>query len=68
MATKLYNSHLNDIIFNCNEYYIIDTYIALVHISSEVNSKYLIQTYSNSKADLINIVKKYLNVSYKTIF
>ncbi|MGL5245706.1 MAG: hypothetical protein ACRC7R_11070 [Sarcina sp.] len=68
MATKLYNSHLNDILLNCKEYYILDTYIALVHISSEVNSKYLIQTYSNSKSDLINIVKKYLKVSYKTIF
>ena len=46
MATKLYNSHLSKIIFECNEYYILDTYISLVNISSEVNSKYLIQTFS----------------------
>lgn len=68
MATKLYNSHLNDIIFNCNEYFILDTYIALVHISSEVNSKYLIQTYSNAKADIISLVKKQVKASYKTVY
>ena len=68
MATKLYNSHLSKIIFECNEYYILDTYISLVNISSEVNSKYLIQTFSDSKADLIALVRRNVNVSYKTIF
>lgn len=68
MATKLYNSHLNKILFQCNEYYILDTYITLVHISSEVNNKYLIQSYSDSKSDLIALVKKHVNTSYKTIY
>jgi len=68
MATKLYNSHLSKIIFECNEYYILDTYISLVNISSEVNSKYLIQTFTSSKADLIALVRRNLNVSYKTVF
>jgi hypothetical protein len=68
MATKLYNSHLSTILFECNEYYIIDTYISLVDMSSEVNSKYLIQTFTSSKADLIALVRRNLNVSYKTIF
>lgn len=68
MATKLYNSHLNTILFECNEYYILDTYISLVHISSEVNSKYLIQTYSDSKSDIISLVRKYVNASYKTVY
>ena len=47
MATKMYNSHLSTILYSCNEYYILDTYMALVHISSEVNSKYIIQNYSD---------------------
>ena len=68
MATKLYNSHLSKIIFECNEYYILDTYISLVDISSEVNSKYLIQTFSDSKSDLIALVSRKVKVSYKTIF
>ncbi|MBW6411652.1 hypothetical protein [Clostridium weizhouense] len=68
MATKLYNSHLSKIIFECNEYYILDTYISLAYVSSEVNSKYLIQTFSDSKADLINLVRRNMNASYKTIF
>ncbi|MFW2491756.1 hypothetical protein ACN077_24845 [Clostridium chromiireducens] len=68
MATKLYNSHLSKILYECNEYYILDTYISLVDISSEVNSKYLIQTFTSSKSDLIALVRRNLNVSYKTIF
>jgi len=68
MATKLYNSHLSKIIFECNEYYILDTYISLVAISSEVNSRYMIQTFTSSKADLIALVRRNLNVSYKTVF
>lgn len=68
MATKLYNSHLNKILFECNEYYVLDTYIALVHLSSEVNNKYLIQSYSDCKSDLIALVRKHVNTSYKTIY
>src|SRR5690349_9341893 len=68
MATKLYNYHLSKIIFECNEYYILDTYISLVAISSEIDSKYLIQTFTSSKADLIALVRRNLNVSYKTVF
>ncbi|MBN1040233.1 hypothetical protein DVW12_16215 [Clostridium botulinum] len=68
MATKLYNSHLNKILFECNEYYILDTYISLVHMSSEVNNKYLIQSYSNSKSDIVALVKNHCNASYKTIY
>jgi hypothetical protein len=68
MATKLYNSHLSKIIFECNEYYILDTYISLVAISSEVNSKYIIQTFTSSKADLIALIRRNLKVSYKTVF
>ncbi len=68
MSTKLYNSHLSKIIFECNEYYILDTYISLAAISSEVNSKYIIQTFTSSKADLVALVRRNLNVSYKTVF
>ncbi|MGL5087719.1 MAG: hypothetical protein ACRC68_18730 [Clostridium sp.] len=68
MATKLYNSHLSKILFECNEYYILDTYIALVHISSEVNNKYLIQTYSDSKSDIISLARKHVKASYKTVY
>jgi hypothetical protein len=67
MATKMYNSHLSKIL-SCNEYYILDTYINLVHISSEVNDKYLIQTFSDKMSDLINLIRKNLKVSYKTVF
>lgn len=68
MATKLYNSHLTKIIFECNEYYILDTYISLAAISSEVDSKYIIQTFTSSKTDLVALVRRNLNVSYKTVF
>lgn len=67
MATKLYNSHLNQIIYNSKQYYILDTYISLVHISSEINGKFIIQTYTDNKCDLISLVKTYVNASYKTI-
>lgn len=68
MATKLYNSHLNNIIFNSSEYFILDTYISIVHIASEVKGKYLIQTCDDSKSTLISLVKKYVKASYKTIY
>lgn len=68
MATKLYNSHLKTILEDCNEYFIIDTYVSLVSLCSEVNGKYLIQTYSDSKADLISLVRKSINATYKTIY
>ena len=32
MATKLYNYYLSKIIFECNEYYILNTDISLVDI------------------------------------
>ena len=67
MATKLNNSHIDQIIAESKNYYILDVYIALAHISSEVKGKYLIQTYTSNKADLINQIKKYVKVSYKTI-
>ena len=67
MATKLYNSHLSEIFLNSKQYYILDTYIALVHISSDIKGKFLIQTYSSNKCDLIHLVEKYVKASYKTI-
>lgn len=67
MATKMYNSHLSKIM-ECNEYYILDTYINLVDISSEVNGRYLIQTFTDNISDLINLVLKKLSVSYKTVY
>lgn len=69
MATKMYNSHLSKILYECNEYYILDTYISLVHISSEVNGKYIIQNYSDAKSDLISLIRnKFVKTSYKTIY
>ena len=69
MSTKLSNEHITRISQECREYKILDVYIILAHISSEVKSgKYLIQSYSNKRSDLINIVHKYSpNTSYKTI-
>ena len=66
MATKLYNSHLATIIKNSSACYILDTYIALAHISSEIKDKFIIQTYDDTKSDLINLVKKYVPATYKT--
>ena len=68
MATKLSNEHIEIIMSKSKSYNIFDTYIALAHISREVNKKYYIQTFSNNKADIVNEVKKYINVSYKTIY
>lgn len=69
MSTKLSNEHISKISQECKEYKILDVYIILAHISSEVKSgKYLIQSYSNKKSDLINIVHKYSpKTAYKTI-
>lgn len=67
MATKLSNEHIDKIISESKNYYILDVYVALAHISSEVKGKYLIQTYTTNKADLVNQVKKYVKVAYKTI-
>ncbi|MGL5149785.1 MAG: hypothetical protein ACRC7N_04315, partial [Clostridium sp.] len=67
MATKLSNEHLDKIILDSKNYHIIDVYIALAHISSEVKGKYLIQTYTDKKTDLVNQVMKYVKVCYKTI-
>lgn len=67
MATKLNNNHLSTIMENCKEYYIFDTYIALAYISSNIDGKYLIQTFTENKSDIINAVKKYVDVAYKTV-
>ncbi|WP_294395001.1 hypothetical protein [uncultured Clostridium sp.] len=69
MSTKLSNEHITRISQECKEYKILDIYIILAHISSEVKSgKYLIQTYSSKRSDLINIVHKYCpNAAYKTV-
>lgn len=69
MSTKISNEHISRISQECREYKILDVYIILAHISSEVKSgKYLIQSYSSKKSDLINIVHKYCpNTAYKTI-
>lgn len=68
MATKLSNAHLSVIMDKCKEYYIFDTYIALAHVSSDINGRYLIQTFTDSKADIVNIVKRHVNAAYKTIY
>ncbi|MGL5084124.1 MAG: hypothetical protein ACRC68_00095 [Clostridium sp.] len=68
MATKLNNEHLDNIMKNSKSYHILDTYIALSHISSEVNGRYLIQTFTDTRADVVNVVKKYIHSSYKTIY
>lgn len=68
MATKLYNSHLQILLDESRSGYILDTYIALVHISSEVNSKYIIQTYGSSKSQIVKLASKYVSASSKTIY
>lgn len=67
MATKLYNKHLSTIIEKCREYYVLDTYIALAHLSSECKNTFVIQNNSSKKADLVNLVKQNIKVSYRTI-
>lgn len=68
MATKLNNEHLEHIINNSKNYNVLDTYIVLAHISSEVKGRYIIQTYSDNKADIVRQIKKYISRSYKTIY
>lgn len=70
MATKIPNLQLMYLIFSdeIKEKYIYDTYAALVTASSEVNEKFIIQTDYSSVANLVNIVKRYINSpSQKTI-
>lgn len=67
MANKLYNTHLYRLMTECKQYYILDCYISLVHIATEIDNKFIIQTYSNSKADLINCIKDNIAATYKTI-
>ncbi|MGL5244112.1 MAG: hypothetical protein ACRC7R_02875, partial [Sarcina sp.] len=67
MATKMYNSHLSTIINKCKQYFILDVYIALVHIASEIDSLYLIQVFDDAKNALIKAVMKYINVKRHTI-
>lgn len=68
MATKLYNSHLKTILECSKSGYVIDTYIALVHISSEVNGKYIIQTYDSSKNTIVARLKTIVECTPKTIY
>lgn len=69
LATKLNNWHLNNILENCKEYKILDVYIALAHAATETKSgKYLIQTYNNNISELIYVVHRNINSSYKTIY
>ncbi|MVX63647.1 hypothetical protein GKZ28_08055 [Clostridium chromiireducens] len=68
MATKLYNKHLTDIMENSKNYYILDTYIALAHMSMQIDDKFYIQTYSDSISNLVGLVKRYVkDVSYGAI-
>lgn len=68
MATKLYNKHLTDIMENSKNYYILDTYIALAHMSMQIDDKFYIQTYSESISNLVRLVKRYVKgVSYGAI-
>lgn len=69
MATKLYNTHLSKLILdtNCKEYYIYDTYIALVHLSLEINDKFMVQTYNKSISNLATLLNKYINTTHKTL-
>lgn len=68
MATKLYNSHLKLILECSKSGYLIDTYIALVHISSEINGRYIIQTYDNSKNTVVTILKNIVKSTPKTVY
>lgn len=71
MATKLYNTHLDQLLCNYKQYYILDTYISVVHMCAEIktdlDNKFIIQTYSDSLSHLTNLVKRYVNTTYKTI-
>ncbi|MGL5245726.1 MAG: hypothetical protein ACRC7R_11175, partial [Sarcina sp.] len=67
MATKIYNSHLTTIMNDCKEYFILDVYIALVHMSSQENSLYLIQIFDDTKSDLVKAIMKYIEVKRETI-
>ena len=69
MATKLYNTHLSKLILdnNCKEYYIYDTYIALVHLSLEIDNKFLVQTYNKSISNLATLLNKYIKTTHKTL-
>ncbi|MGL5087720.1 MAG: hypothetical protein ACRC68_18735 [Clostridium sp.] len=68
MATKLYNSHLKIILEASKSNYILDTYIALVHISSDIKGKYLIQTFDSSKRTVISLLKNIVTFTPKTIY
>lgn len=60
MATKLYNKHLTDIMDNSNNYYVLDTYIALAHMSMQIDDKFYLQTYSEKLSNLVRLVKRYV--------
>lgn len=68
MATKLYNKHLSDIMDNSKNYYILDTYIALSHMSMQIDDRFYLQTYSDNISNLVRLVKRYVkDVSYGAI-
>lgn len=68
MATKMSNHHLGTIFNKCREYYILDTYISLVHRAVELkDDKFIIQTFDNSKPHLVSLVGSTVNATYKTI-
>ena len=69
MATKINNYHISILLNECKEYYILDTYIILSHISSDIKGNYIIQTIDDKKSTLVNIVKKFCpSVTYRTIY
>ena len=43
-------------------------HLGVIRESEKVISKYIIQTFTSSKADLIALVRRNLNASYKTVF
>lgn len=72
MATKIYNNHLYNLIYNANRYYTIDVYLALVHISVQFKdendkSHFLIQTGDSRRKSLISVLNNFLDIERQTI-
>lgn len=70
MGTKLNNNHLNIIMTQSKQYTLLDTYIALSHVSLETskNHKFIIQTLTPNLSELSNIVVNIAKCSYKTAY
>ena len=70
MATKLNNNHLNIIMMQSKQYTLLDTYIALSHVSFETSKshKFIIQTITPNLSELSNIVVNIVKCSYKTAY